>query len=56
MAGDPRDRPEGEAMSDQPRRSLMPPGQQRHVLVMAVSGLSFIIVLALIGLLLRLVG
>jgi hypothetical protein len=43
-------------MSDQPRPSLVPPGQQRHVLVMAVSGLSFVIVLALIGLLLRLIG
>jgi hypothetical protein len=34
----------------------MPPGQQRHVLVMAISGLSFVVVLALIGLLLRLIG
>jgi hypothetical protein len=43
-------------MSDQPRRSLLPPGQQRQVLVMAISGLSLVVVLALIGLLLRLVG
>ena len=43
-------------MNDQLRRSLMPPGQRRHVLVMAISGLSFVAVLALIGLLLRLIG
>jgi len=34
----------------------MPPGERRQVLVMAISGLSFIVVLALIALLLRLVG
>ena len=43
-------------MSDGPRKPLMPPGYQRQVLIMAISGLSFVVVLALIGLLLRLVG
>jgi hypothetical protein len=43
-------------MSDGPRKSRMPPGHQRQMLVMAISGLSFILVLALIGLLLRFLG
>ncbi len=43
-------------MSDGPRKSRMPPGHQRQTLVMAISGLSFILVLALIGLLLHFFG
>ena len=43
-------------MSDRPRKTRMPPGYQRQMLVMAISGLSFIVVLALIGLLLHFVG
>jgi len=43
-------------MSDGPRRPHLPPGERRQVLLMAISGLSFIAVLALIALLLRLVG
>jgi len=39
-----------------PRKTRMPPGYQRQMLVMAISGLSFIVVLALIGLLLHFVG
>ena len=43
-------------MSGRPRKTRMPPGYQRQMLVMAISGLSFIVVLALIGLLLHFVG
>jgi hypothetical protein len=43
-------------MSDGPRQPLLPPGQQRQILVMAISGLSFVVVLALIGLLLHFLG
>ncbi len=43
-------------MSDGLRKTRMPPGYQRQMLVMAISGLSFIVVLALIGLLLHFVG
>jgi len=39
-----------------PRKTRMPPGYQRQMLVMAISGLSFIVVLTLIGLLLHFVG
>jgi hypothetical protein len=43
-------------MNDGPRRPRIPPGERRQIFVMAISGLSFIVVLALIALLLRLVG
>jgi hypothetical protein len=43
-------------MSDHPRKTRMPPQHQHQMLVMAISGLSFIVVLALIGLLLHFVG
>jgi hypothetical protein len=43
-------------MSDEPRKSRLPPDQRRQILVMAISGLSFVVVLALIGLLLHFVG
>jgi hypothetical protein len=43
-------------MSGRPRKTRMPPTYQRQMLVMAISGLSFIVVLALIGLLLHFVG
>jgi hypothetical protein len=43
-------------MNDRPRSSRVVPGQRRHVLLMAVSGLSLVVALALLGLLLRLVG
>ena len=43
-------------MSDRPRKTRMPPEHQRQMLVMAISGLSFIVVLALIGLLLHFIG
>jgi len=43
-------------MDDEPRKPLIPPGERRQILVLAISGLSFVIVLALIALLLRLAG
>jgi len=43
-------------MSDPPRKSLLPPGYRRQMLLMALSGLSFVVVLALIGLLLHFLG
>ena len=43
-------------MSDRPRKTRMPPEYQRQMLVMAISGLAFVVVLALIGLILHFVG
>ncbi len=43
-------------MSDDPRKSRLPPGYQRQVVIMAISGFSFVLVLALIALLLRFIG
>ena len=43
-------------MSDDPRKPLLPPGQQRAVLLMAICGFSFVLVLAIIALLLRFLG
>jgi hypothetical protein len=43
-------------MSDDPPKSRMPPGYQRQVLVIAISGFSFVFALALIGLLLHFLG
>ncbi len=46
----------GTSPDDRRRKTRMPPGYQRQMLVMAISGLSLIVVLSLIGLLLHFVG
>jgi hypothetical protein len=43
-------------MSDRPRKTRMPPEFQRQMLVMAISGLSLVVVLVLIALLLHFVS
>jgi hypothetical protein len=43
-------------MSYGPRKTRLPPGYQRQVVIMAISGFTFVVVLALIGLLLHFVG
>lgn len=43
-------------MSDRPRKTRIPPDYQRQMLIMAISGLTFVVVLALIGLILHFVG
>jgi hypothetical protein len=43
-------------VSDRPRKTRIPPDYQRQMLIMAISGLAFVVVLALIGLILHFVG
>jgi hypothetical protein len=43
-------------VSDRPRKTRIPPDYQRQMLIMAISGLAFVVVLALIGVILHFVG